>query len=236
MRSSESARVLPAPCLMLVTDRALVGGVEALVAGVIAAVDGGVNVIQVREKDLPRHEQVALARLIAKAVRGRALVVLNGSHADALAAGADGVHLPEHSASEAVRRDNSQRGVLVGRSVHSVAAAVAATRVGADYLVLGTIFPSRSHPDGEPGGIGRVAAVTSAVSVPVVAIGGVTAENVCAIVESGAAGVAVISAILGADDIRAAAEQLRTAVSRAWVLAGAPRGDSEWRASTSGVR
>ena len=93
---------LPTPCLMAVTDRALCavpagrqGGADGLVAAVEAAVIGGANAVQLREKDLPPAELLALARRLRDVTRGRALLVVNGPPEVAAAAGADGVHLPE---------------------------------------------------------------------------------------------------------------------------------------------
>jgi thiamine-phosphate pyrophosphorylase len=202
---------------MLVTDRELAGGDEALVETVAAAVTGGVNVVQLREKELSNEALLALALRLREAIDARALLVVNDRPAVALAAGADGVHGSEASLPVgAVRRAGRGR-LLVGRSVHSLASALEAERAGADYLALGTIFPSRSHPGGETGGLALVREVTAAVHIPVVAIGGVTADNAAEVVRAGAAGVAVISAIIGRPDPRAEAERLRYALGRAEV-------------------
>jgi thiamine-phosphate pyrophosphorylase len=209
-------RRLTPPILMLVTDRALAHGLDALVRMVEDAAAAGVNAVQVREKDLPDAEQESLARRIVQAVGASAFVTVNGTPAVAMAAGAPGVHGGEESpAVEAMGRDTHGR-LLVGRSVHDLPGAVAAEEAGADYLVLGTIFPSRSHPGGPTGGLARVRQVTDAVRVPVIAIGGITADNLAGVIRAGAAGVAVISAILGQPDARAAARGLREALNAAW--------------------
>lgn len=207
---------LPRPCLMLVTDRNLVGGVEGLTEAVIAAVGGGVNAVQVREKDLSDDALADLTGRLRAAIGGRATLLVNGSPMAALLAGADGVHGGEESLPTAALRRATEGRLLVGRSVHSLESARTAVQDGADYLVLGTIFPSRSHPDGETGGVARVRAVTAAVRIPVLAIGGITAGNISDVVGAGAAGVAVISAILGQPDPRGAAQELRAALDRAW--------------------
>jgi thiamine-phosphate pyrophosphorylase len=199
---------------MLVTDRTLAGGGDGLVAAVRDAVAGGVNVVQVREKDLPAVEQAALARRIVDAVHGRALVVVNASPAAALAAGADGVHCPEYGLPVGTVRRAAGERLLVGRSVHSLESALAPDMNGADYLVLGTVFSSASHPGGPTGGIGLVRQVTRRAPCPVIAIGGITRHNAGSVVRAGAAGVAVISAILAASDPLASAKDLRTALQR----------------------
>ena len=207
---------LPLPCLMLVTDRALCRDAEALVAAVEAAVAGGANAVQLREKDLADAEMLALARRLREVTQGRALLIVNGPLNVALAVGADGVHLPEDAA--LVRRP--RQGFLMGRSVHSLEAARRAEAEGLDYLVAGPVYGTRSHPGAGPAGPGLIEEITWAVEVPVLAIGGVTAERVGEVLEAGAAGVAAISAVLGAPEPRAAARYLRDALEAAWAGVG----------------
>src|SRR3990172_8064807 len=107
---------LPRPCLMLVTDRSLCGGADGLAAAVEAAVEGGADAVQLREKSLPASELSTLARRLRLATHDRAFLVVNGPLDVALAAGADGVHLPEGA--PPVRRP--RQGFLVGRSIHSL--------------------------------------------------------------------------------------------------------------------
>jgi thiamine-phosphate pyrophosphorylase len=213
---SVAGRRLPLPCLLLVTDRTLTGGEDGLIAAVDAAVEGGVNAVELREKELANEALAALCGRLVAAVGARALVLLNGAPAVALAAGAAGVHLGEAALPVGAARRAVRDRLLVGRSVHGLPAAVEAERGGADYLVLGTIFPSRSHPGGETGGAERVREVAAAVRIPVLAIGGITVEHVPEVIEAGAAGIAVISAILAAPDPREAAARLRRALDAAW--------------------
>jgi len=204
---------------MVVTDRALCGGAEGLVAAVEAAVSGGADTVQLREKDMPPEELLPLARRLREVTRERALLVVNGSLEVAVAVGADGVHLPE----DAPMLPRPRRGFLVGRSVHSAEAARRAEVAGADYLVAGPIFETRSHPGVQPAGLALVEEIARAVRVPVLAIGGVTAGRVEEVVRAGASGVAVISAVLAQPDPRAAAEALRRALDAAWSDARAAR-------------
>lgn len=130
--------------------------------------------------------------------------------------GAHGVHLPEERLTvEATRRVLSPED-LVGRSVHSVDAAREAAAQGADYLVAGTIFASQSHPDREPTGLGFLRDVCAAANLPVLAIGGVTPQNLELCLEAGAAGVAVLSPIMRATDPQAAAQAYRGALDSNW--------------------
>ncbi len=208
---------LTLPCLMLVTDRSLCGGADSLVAAVEAAVHGGADAVQLREKDMSPADLLPLARRLRQASLGRALLLVNGSLDVALAADADGVHLP-HSAPP-VRRP--REAFLVGRSVHSLEAARRAEAEGADYLVAGPVYETRSHPGREPAGLSLVEEIAGTVRVPVLAIGGVGAGQVEDVVRAGASGVAVISAILAQPDRGAAASELRRALDGAWAAVGA---------------
>jgi thiamine-phosphate pyrophosphorylase len=192
---------------MLVTDRALVGGGDRLVEAVAAAVEGGVNAVQLREKDLAPADLAHLAGQLREAIRRRALLIVNGNADVACEVAADGLHLP--AGTPFARPDGI---TLVGRSVHSVEAAVRAEREGADYLIAGPIYETPSHRGVAPAGVRLISAVVAAVSVPVVAIGGITAARVQDVLSEGAGGVAVISAILDAEPPGAAASALREAL------------------------
>ncbi len=196
------------PALVLVTDAARLRGRD-LVAIVNGAVAGGVNVVQLRERELPHDDLVALGRRVRDAIAGRALLFVNSDAAAAIEIGADGVHFPE----DALPHDAATGALLVSRAVHSAEAAVAAQRAGADLLQLGTVFDTRSHPGVPTLGVDGVGEVCEMVVVPVIAIGGITAANAADVVRAGAAGVAVIGAIFDADDPRAAAAELRAALA-----------------------
>jgi thiamine-phosphate pyrophosphorylase len=203
------------PILCLVTDRQRLGE-SSLEAVVEEAVKGGVNVVQLREKDLPAGELLALANRVRAATRGRALLVINDRLDVAVAAGADGVHLPENGLPEAVARRLLGRHAVIGRSVHSKEAAVEAEQAGADYVQIGTIYATQSKPDLKPSGSKLVREVAAAVAVPVLAVGGVSPENAAEVIDAGASGASVISAILGAEDHQAASRQLVEAMAEAW--------------------
>ena len=205
---------MPAPRLMLVTDRTLCS-VQRLPALVAEAVAAGVDAVQLREKNLPAAELLALARRLRESVGKRALVFVNGAADVALASGADGVQLGEDAEPVSTVRARTGSRLLIGRSVHSVEGAVAAEQDGADLLVLGTIYPSRSHPGGATSGPELIDAVMRRVDLPVIGIGGIDEVHVKEVVRAGATGVAVISAILAAPDPVQAAQRLREAVDTA---------------------
>ncbi len=196
------------PALVLVTDAARLRGRD-LADVVREAVAGGVNVIQLRERELPRDELVAIGRRVREAIAGRALLFVNGDVAAAIEMGADGVHFPESMAADAAPGGE----LLVSRAVHSVEAAIEAQRAGADLVQLGTVFETRSHPGVPTLGVDGVREACERVGAPIIVIGGITAANAAEVVRAGAAGVAVIGAILDADDPRAAAAELRAALA-----------------------
>jgi thiamine-phosphate diphosphorylase len=137
---------------------------------------------------------------------------VNSSLDVVLAAGADGVHLPEAAAM--VQRP--ERPFLVGRSVHSRAAAVRAWAECNNYLIAGPVYETSSHPGVPAGGPHLIEAITEAVAIPVLAVGGITALRVADVMRAGASGVAVISALLQARSAAPAARELREAVDAAW--------------------
>jgi len=195
------------PCLCLVTDRNQCDG-RPLEAVVAQAVEGGANLVPLREKDLPASQLFALAGRLRDITRGRALLFINDRVDVALACGADGVQLGEDGLPlEAARRVCGKR-LLIGRSVHSVESAIAAEREGADMLIVGTIFPTGSHPGAPVAGVGLLEQVRDRVRIPFLAIGGVKADNIASVMLSGASGAAVITAITRSPDPKQASKEL----------------------------
>jgi thiamine-phosphate pyrophosphorylase len=212
---------LPVPCLTLITDRRLCEH-SSLEEAVARAVGGGINVVQLREKDLAAAELVPLADHLRAITRDKALLIVN-SHLDvALLCGADGVHLPERGPSVAATRRLAGDGLIIGRSVHSVEEAVKAEEEGADYVQVGAIFPTRSHP-GPPAGLGLLESVAARMSIPIVAVGGITARNVGQVMQAGARGAAVISAVLSAPSPTSSGRRLAEAMVEAAVPVGRRR-------------
>jgi thiamine-phosphate pyrophosphorylase len=203
-----SGFVLKPPILMLVTDRELAGGEDALVNAVAAAVEGGVNAVQLREKDMRPADLLSLACRLREVTADKALFLVNGPLDIAREAGADGVHLPEDA-----EPPPGPWTFTWGRSVHTGESGIMSLGEAPRYLIAGPIFETRSHPGGTPAGLNliREIAPIAAPRTPVIGIGGITAENARDVMQAGAKGVAVISAILGNDDPKAAAQSLREA-------------------------
>jgi thiamine-phosphate diphosphorylase len=183
------------PVVCLITDRARGGGgADAVVARAAWAARAGVHLIQVRERDLDGGPLTTLVRQCVDAVRGtRARVLVNDRVDVALAAGAHGVHLRADSMPAPRVRALCPPGFVVGRSVHTRDEAVAAAAGGGlDYLLFGTVFATASKPGRVPAGLSALADVALAVSLPVLAVGGITPDKVDEVVGAGAAGFAAI--------------------------------------------
>jgi len=168
----------------------------AVVAGVDGgrrAIDRGATILQLRAPMLSARELEQQARELVAASTVPGLV---SARCDVvLACGAAGVNLPERDISVAdARRLLGDR--IVGRSVHSVEAALTAEAEGADYVIFGPVWPSPSHPGGAPTGVKALAAVVQAVRIPVLAIGGIDAERARMCLEAGAGGYAAITMFL----------------------------------------
>ncbi len=211
---------LPQPLLCLVTDRTL-GGQATMVDRIAAAVAGGVDMVQIREKDLPGGLLLDLAQEIRRATGDGPLLMVNERADVALAAGAAGVQLGEEGLPVSIAREILGPRQLVGRSVHSVEGAVEAASQGADLLVVGTMFATRSHPGAAAIGPVLLNQISQRCNTPMIGIGGINTANLGEVLKAGACGVAVISSILAADDPEEAARELKQAMFAEWTESSA---------------
>ncbi|MGD9613206.1 MAG: thiamine phosphate synthase [Kiritimatiellia bacterium] len=202
--------------LYLVTDRSLARG-RTTGEIVRAAMAGGVTCVQVREKDCGPREFIEEARAVRAALRGTGVPLIVNDRVDvALAVGADGVHLGQRDMAIADARRLGPPGWIIGVSAECVEDAVRAEAEGADYIGVSPVFATPTKADhAAPLGLEGLRAVRAATKLPLVAIGGIQAGNAREVIRAGADGLAVVSAIVAADDPRAAADELRRAIAAA---------------------
>ena len=195
--------------LYAVTDRSWLHG-QTLRTQVEAALQGGVTCVQLREKQLDRESFIHLGRTIGCLCQRYGVpLIINDDLEVALACGADGVHVGQDDLPvEEVRRRVGDK-MIVGVSAHNSEEARRAFEGGADYLGAGAVFGSTTKTNVTALSHETLRAICDAVPIPVVAIGGITRENLPRLAGTGVAGVAVVSAIFAAQDITAASRELR---------------------------
>ena len=195
-----------------VTDRSWLRG-ETLYQQVEKALKGGATFIQLREKNMDNEEFLATAMEIKELTdRYNVPFVINDNVDVAIRCGADGVHVGQHDMEAGNVRKLLGNDKIIGVSAHNVEEALAAERCGADYLGVGAVFSTTTKEDAENVSYETLSEICEAVHIPVVAIGGITAENIISLKGSGISGVAVVSAIFGAEDITMAAKKIESAV------------------------
>jgi len=218
-RSAAGHRALREQLLLyVVLDRELSRGRD-LVTVAQAALAGGAGCIQVRGKDCSGRELYELtATLRPLTAAARALLIVNDRVDIALAAGADGVHLGQSDLHATAARRLLGAGKVLGLSVGSVAEALAGVRV-VDYLSVSPVFATPTKPEAGAGlGLDLVGAIAAAAApLPVIGIGGLSAANAAACLAAGAVGIAVVSAVVSAPDVEAAARQLRQVLRQAHI-------------------
>ena len=199
--------------LHVLTDRKAVES-RSLVEVIEQAIQGGASVIQLRDKTSTDEEMTALGKEILKLTTGRALFIVNDRVNVALAIGANGVHVGQSDMpASKVRKLIGPNKMILGVSVSTVAQAIKAQENGADYLGVGPIFPTPTKTDADPPiGLGGLADIRNAVSLPIIAIGGINRNNARSIMEY-ADGVAVISAVLRATNPQRAAYELSAIIN-----------------------
>ena len=200
--------------LYLITDRKQIK--MPLPAAVRLALEGGVRAIQLREKDLPMRELLALSQELRAMTKEFGAKLFINDHVDvAVAVDADGVHLGHQSMPAAAVRNIVGRKLMIGVSTHTLDEVRAAESGGADFVTFGPIYetPSKTHL-GAPVGIEALRSVKRAVDIdiPIFALGGVRGKNIGHVLWAGAYGVSVISAIFGAEDIKKAAKNITAMV------------------------
>ena len=198
--------------LYVVLDRTASAGrdLEVILDATLA---GGCRMIQLREKEWPSGRLLPLAeRMRDRCRRAGATFIVNDRVDLALAVGADGVHLGQDDLPPRAARPLLRPGMVLGRSTHSVGQAREAQVEGADYIAVGSMFPTQTKPDFELVGPELLRTVRPETKAPLIGIGGITRENVAQVIRAGADGVAVVSAVCGAPDPAAATREFLAAI------------------------
>lgn len=194
--------------LYAVTDRAFVGR-QTLLEQIEAALRGGVSILQLREKSLPFDDFVAEAVLVRELCRRYGVPLIINDNVDvALQSGADGVHVGIEDAPVAEIRRKAGKEFIIGATAKTVQQAQFAEQSGADYLGVGAVFPSPTKANAVRITASQLRTICESVSIPAVAIGGITRENALTLRNCGVQGIAVVSALFSADDIESAATAL----------------------------
>ena len=195
--------------LYAVTDRSWTQD-QTLYDQIEAALKGGVTIVQLREKNLPEDEFVAEAiRVKELCSRYNVPLIINDNADVALKSGADGVHVGIEDAPVAELRQKVGKDFIIGATAKTVEQAQSAEKAGADYLGVGAVFPSPTKKNAIRITAEKLKEICSSVSVPAVAIGGISLDNVSEIKGCGMSGIAVVSAIFASDDIQKAASELK---------------------------
>ena len=201
--------------LYAVTDRAWTGK-QTLYQQVECALKGGVTCVQLREKDLPEAEFLAEAREIGALCRSCGVpFIINDNVEIALACGADGVHVGQSDMEAGRVRAAVGEGMMIGVSARTVEEALTAQRAGADYLGVGAVFSTSTKLDAEAVSRQTLRDICAAVDIPVTAIGGISKDNILELSGTGIDGVALVSAIFGAEDIENRCRELKELARRA---------------------
>lgn len=200
--------------LYLVTDRKLLGERD-LVQSIELAIQGGVSLVQLREKSVSSREFLELAFRVKEITsRYKIPLIINDRLDIALAVEADGLHVGQDDLPMLKARALLGPDKIIGVSARTLAEALLAQEQGADYLGVGAIFKTSTKTDALEVSLEQLESIKKAVSIPVVAIGGINLENVQQVMATGVDGVSVVSAILAQDNILMSAGQLRESLSR----------------------
>ncbi len=173
------------------------------------AISGGAKAIQLRDKNRSKGEILSKAReLKAICAQSEVLFIVNDYLDIAIASGADGLHLGQEDLPVSTARQLLPIDGIIGCSTKTIAAALQAQTDGADYIAVGSMYPTASKTDTHVVGLETLRQIRESISIPIVAIGGIDAKNAGEVMAAGADSVAVISAVLGAEDVEEAARQL----------------------------
>ncbi|MFH0066898.1 thiamine phosphate synthase [Peribacillus sp. NPDC056705] len=193
--------------LYLVTEESI--ALEKLTEIIAESVSGGVSIVQLREKNNSSLSFYKKASALKQLLNELSIPLIINDRVDiALAVAADGIHIGQDDLPLTVVKQMVPEDMIVGVSVSTLEEAHEAERNGADYIGVGSVFPTKTKQDATLMAIGDLEEICRSVSIPAVAIGGITADNISALSDSGLSGTAVVSAIMNAESPKGASESL----------------------------
>lgn len=193
--------------LYLVTEESI--AIEELTKIIAESVSGGVSIVQLREKNNSSLSFYKKASALKQLLNELSIPLIINDRVDiALAVGADGIHIGQDDLPLPVVKKMVPEDMIVGVSVSTLEDALEAERNGADYIGVGSVFPTKTKQDATLMALEDLGEICRGVSIPAVAIGGITADNISALSDSGLSGTAVVSAIMNADNPKTASESL----------------------------
>ena len=199
------------PALCLIVDYSYV--TDALFEQRInEVIDGGIDIVQLRDKNISHEEFLLAGESLKKNIRGRVLFAVNSNVRAARDLEADILHLPEITDNVAIIRETYNDRFVIGKSVHTTKSAEIAESEGVDYVTAGTIFDSNSKPGGATVGTKLIETMVKEIDIPIIGIGGITPQNVGSVILAGASCVSVISSLSGQSDQKSATIAIKMAM------------------------
>jgi len=181
------------PIISLITDSTVYQDKEKMINNITQVTNFGINMIQIREKNLSTDDKKKLIEKIIVKTNNKPIIIINDEYELCKVSNIDGVHLPEKKINhlkniKSTLNDNQ----LIGCSIHSLKSAILAEQLGANYLQCGSIFKTKSHPGQKPLGLKELQEITQNINLPVIAVGGINEKNCLLPMENGASGIASI--------------------------------------------
>lgn len=186
-------KLLSFPILSLITDSSVYQNKEKMVNNITQATKVGVNMVQIREKNLSNEEKKKLIQKIIVKTDNKPIIIINDGYELCKVFDIDGIHLPEKKINQIKNlKSTLNYDQIIGCSIHSLKSAILAEKLGANYLQFGSIFKTKSHPGQNPIGLSELKKITANINLPVIAVGGINEKNCLLPFQNGAYGIASI--------------------------------------------
>ena len=186
-------KLLSFPILSLITDSSVYQNKEKMVNNITQATKVGVNMVQIREKNLSNKEKKKLIQKIIVKTDNKPIIIINDGYELCKVFDIDGIHLPEKKINQIKNlKSTLNYDQIIGCSIHSLKSAILAEKLGANYLQFGSIFKTKSHPGQNPLGLSELKKITANINLPVIAVGGINEKNCLLPFQNGAYGIASI--------------------------------------------